>query len=477
MVHKSMRLRYVAIAAAALLCLAAFATKTIWSVHEVPTFPRQVPGPTPSVAKVVARSITKEVVLTGILQSTVVVEVQAPFDGTIQARSFEWGEAAAEGSSLLTLSTDEIDKEIREASAAMLKSSAAAAHLRSWSTSLDVLRSQRGVANSEQLLVEGEKKLVETRRLLDLGIVPRVELEDLQTQQHQLNEQLVTAREELGAAKDRGGLGQMKGAELEMESAAVALKTLEAARMKRRITLPIAGTITVPPVNSNGAAGSALSVGTRVKRGDTLLRVQSTNDFELRVDADEAQVTAIKKGQAVKISMTASPSTVLEGEVAWVSALPSGDAGRSGELARYPVRITLRHLSPENLASLRPGMGAQANVQIYNHPEALTLPVAFVQKDGASAFVNVRGEGSHPFRMDVETGVVGADFIEVSERPTATAPFRMTGRDGINDHLPNPGQHVALRAGLEVLAPDRNGELVEEGGSSPVGRSHVDGAP
>ena len=74
---------------------------------------------------------------------------------------------------LYTLDTAQLDVQVRQALAELLKAKRAVQDLANWESGQEVGRARR-VATARMGLADTERKLAETRSLLDRGIVPRL---------------------------------------------------------------------------------------------------------------------------------------------------------------------------------------------------------------------------------------------------------------------------------------------------------------
>lgn len=372
--------------------------------------------PEPTSVQVRLGPIVQQLDLSGSLRPSTVLELTAPFDGTVQARDFVWGEALTQGALLLRLSTEDIDRELRQAESSVRKAQAAALPLRHWDASVDVQRALRAVANARLSVAEGERKLADTRRLLDLGVIARSEFDDLRSQQQLGLEQLASAQDELASTRSRGDALAQQSAALELDNARSQLAQLQRERRQHTLHMRLDGTVSPGAQSAMRAGGAAasLEVGARVKRGEVLLRMQSSRTLELLALADEADATRVQKGQATAIRLAVLPDVRLQGTVVGVNAVPAGtESERSGEAVRYEVRIALASVHPAQAALLRQGLSAQASVEVYRREAALLLPVPAVQTDSQGHFVMLPNSTGQPTRQSVQVGVVTAQDIEV----------------------------------------------------------------
>lgn len=141
--------------------------------------------------------------------------------------------------------------------------------------------------------------------------------------------------------------------------------------------------------------------------GDVLMTVTPQDTMTLTVSVDESDISSVKPGMAVEITVNALPGEEFEGEITRVAVSGSGNGGSS----KFAVEITLPRQS-EMLA----GMSASAVIGLYEKMNVLTLPAAAVEDTGTKAFVYTAldkktGEPSNP--VEVTTGISDGETVEI----------------------------------------------------------------
>jgi multidrug efflux pump subunit AcrA (membrane-fusion protein) len=127
----------------------------------------------------------------------------------------------------------------------------------------------------------------------------------------------------------------------------------------------------------------------------------------LRVDAqvDEADISQIRAGNAVSITLEALPSQSLNGKVEWINT----DGTTVQGLVKYTVRIDLAAADPRAL------LGMTANVSIVTDQQAgaLAVPLDAVQLDQQGEYVN-RVRSGVVERVKVVSGQIQSDVVVVT---------------------------------------------------------------
>lgn len=193
----------------------------------------------------------------------------------------------------------------------------------------------------------------------------------------------------------------------------------------------------------------------KIKEGDApwprqpLISIPDLSEMKVKTKVNEADISRVKKGQPVIITLDALPGPLFTGEVMTIAAL----ARREGdsEVKVFDVEVLIEGSHPE----LKPGMTAQCKVVTGKIPHVLFVPLESVFDKGDTTVVYVKS-GRDFSRRPVKLGSRNSDYVIIE--------------DGVRE-----GEAVALRdptAKLEdVSGKETNGEgKAEEGSSPPAGQ-------
>lgn len=139
------------------------------------------------------------------------------------------------------------------------------------------------------------------------------------------------------------------------------------------------------------------NVGEVVRAGDALAWVGVREPMRIEAEVDEEDIPQVKKGQTVLVRADAFPGKAFEAKVTSITA--KGDPVSK----IYRVRITLPKGTPLHI-----GMTTEVNIVVRKHDDALLLP--FTAVSGGRVWVVRDGRAR---RHTVETGIVGADRVEI----------------------------------------------------------------
>ncbi|MGB7324392.1 MAG: efflux RND transporter periplasmic adaptor subunit, partial [Rubripirellula sp.] len=149
----------------------------------------------------------------------------------------------------------------------------------------------------------------------------------------------------------------------------------------------------------------------RVSRGDSLIVLANTDSLYVAANIRESDWSAVSldQGTAVSVLVPALDDRVFEAHVRYF--------GREVQADTNSVPLVARIENSEGL--LRPGMFVRVTIPIGETREAMSVkPESVVQHENQS-FVFVDEGGGSFKRIDVSTGYVSDDWIEVTEGLTA----------------------------------------------------------
>jgi len=163
-----------------------------------------------------------------------------------------------------------------------------------------------------------------------------------------------------------------------------------------------------------GMAGSALTEGTPVQSGATLLTITDVSELSLTAEVDETDVLLVRPGVSAEVELDAVPAATYDATVRSVDVSPT-TSPRGG--VSYSVRLTLgggQGADGEPAPRPRPGMSAVVGLQVRSVPDAVAVPSSAVVRDGNrdTVWVVERGRAG---RRAVRLGAQGDAFVEVIE--------------------------------------------------------------
>lgn len=176
-------------------------------------------------------------------------------------------------------------------------------------------------------------------------------------------------------------------------------------------------------------ADVAIARGDLVQAGAPALVVVADEPLEAVLDVNEIDISAVKTGQKVEITVDALPGQTFQGTVTRVSTglveaaaggLSAGSAGKtSAGVVNFPVTVTFNEVVP----GLKSGMSVSADIIVAQSTDVLVVPLsALIEEDGrtsvlvppASTTAEQSGRArTDPLMVAVEVGLRSDALAEI----------------------------------------------------------------
>lgn len=347
--------------------------------------------------------------LIGRIEAARQVVLAAPFDGVIARLAAQEGEQVKKGQPLLALDTGQLDIQLRQAQAELLKAQAAESALRQWAQGPEVLRARRTLSGAQARLRDLLAEEADTRRLFDQGIVARVELETATRQLQGQRQEVEVARDELDTVLARGNGEERRIAGMELANAQARLRQVQDSRSLRVLKAPFAGVL----LRAQGADGTplqALEQGAAVVRGQGLWRLVDPAQYRVISQVEEADLHALREGMPVEITGEGFGGRVLQGRIEAIGV--QGKASDTpGAGAYYPVKVAVEPGSE----GPRLGMSARLGVITWRNEQGVAVPAEALRRgENGEVYVVYRRDPQALVRRVVVTeGVAVVQGVEV----------------------------------------------------------------
>jgi HlyD family secretion protein len=158
--------------------------------------------------------------------------------------------------------------------------------------------------------------------------------------------------------------------------AARAARDLASKRLEdATLVAPVSGTITLLEIEEGAFA----------QAGRPAVTLADLEHLEITLSIDETDIPRVKAGQPVTLDLDAFPGEQAEGVVREIAPAAATIQG----VVNYPVRIEIK---PTALA-IKPGMTANANVQVARQEDVLLVPTRAIRAQGSRRLVTILAEG------------------------------------------------------------------------------------
>jgi multidrug efflux pump subunit AcrA (membrane-fusion protein) len=360
-----------------------------------------------------AQTLENRLGLTGRIEAATRLTLTAPFEGSIRSISVTSGQRVAAGQILLSLDTAQLDVQLRQALAELLKAKRSMEEMQNWLHGDEVARARRSVTNAEMNLNDTRSKLADTRRLFERGIVARMEVDALEQQIKSQTLDLTASRDELRAVQNRGQGESRQIAEMELTNAQARYDDLLAQKKQGVVTAPFAGIVLPRPKSEGGSDAVPIQSGARVNLGTPLFELASQERIQAIANVEEVDLHQLREGMPVEITGDGFKGLTLNGRIINLGAQgASVDRYRGG--TAYEVLIDIEALTPEQQERVRLGMSAQLSIVTYR-AEGFALPAEVLRRDGSGKYFVVyrRSMDAPPERVAVKTGHAVPQGVEV----------------------------------------------------------------
>ena len=349
---------------------------------------------------------------TGTIVAGEAIGIFAPFDGAVKRVGFTYGDRVGAGQMLVELDPAELQQSRNDAEGAYLKASQAAAELAGWESGPEVGRVRRAAALASADLRETDRKIHETRELLDKGLVPRSEYDGLIQQRRSQQVAVTAAQEDLAATLARGRGDNRRVAELALANARSRLAEMNSQFNGAIIRALDEGIIIRPPTSKMDGDTGGIRPGMLVGKGQPIGSIARAGGLSAKFRVDEGDVGALKPGLPVTVTGPGFGGVMLAGRISSVAGEADADAasGKPG----FTAVARLDPLTPEQARQIRIGMTANIAITTYNNAAALVVPPQAVQGVAPAATIFVRDQsGATPRAVIVQIGRVGPGEVEI----------------------------------------------------------------
>ncbi len=327
-------------------------------------------GPVPPAVPVPAVPPVSRLSVVGVIEPARTVNVIAPFAGTVKERRFDYGARVERGDSLLVLDGLELEMRMRDAEAALLKAGQRVEELTDWANGADVSRARRQAAAAEREADQAQQRLRDAKPLIDQGIIPRQEYDDLRRQATGQAADLAAAREDLAVVVKKGDRDARRVAELEFANAKAKVGELKTLLDRATVTAPVSGLALKPPAGGSSGLSAGVSAATAIEAGGALaanqilLVLADLERLSVAARVDEMDVGRLHVGQIVEVSGDALADGPLMGRIGWVAQQATASDNGS-PTASFAIRVDLPPLTGGQGRNVRVGMSANLSIDVH----------------------------------------------------------------------------------------------------------------
>ncbi len=354
-------------------------------------------------------TLSMEINLCGTIEPVSKVVIAAQTSGKVVHRNFNQGDYVPKGHILYQLDTKELAKNVRTARVTYMELLEKYNQLKNWETSLEVSQAKRSFELSKIAMNNEKRKLQETQKLFEKGIIPRVEYEQTQTSYKKAEYDFENAKQSLETTLDKGSAEKIEVLRLKLSNAKEELDEIEARYEATLIRAPVAGLVMLP-VSSDGRQGTFKKEGDMVSDGDLIATIGATESYIIDTAVGELSLKYLHVGQAVDVSGPSFSGTVLNAKVDRIAATATDD----GNARFYPVRISIPSVGDTTHKKIHFGMIADARIHVGDLVDVVTVPIEAVSRSKGQDVVYVKTGEDEQEARPVKVGYSDGHRIEIT---------------------------------------------------------------
>ncbi|MEQ9890142.1 efflux RND transporter periplasmic adaptor subunit [Pectobacterium aroidearum] len=352
--------------------------------------------------------------LVGRIQAAMQTTLAAPFEGVIREVLAREGQRVEEGQTLLILDPGQIEIQLRQAQAEVLKTQREVQSLRQWEQSTEVSRARRTLSSARSTFSNTQANLRDTQALFERGIVARMEVDTLKQQIRSQEQDVIAAQEELRTVLARGNGEDRKIAEMELTNAQVRYQVLAAQVERQIVKAPFSGVVVRPATPDNGKP-VVIQPGSLVSQGTPLFGVIAQERFQVATRVEETDLHQLQEGMVVNVTGDGFAGQTLTGKVASID-MQADAADMSGSGAYYNVVVSLDTPLADLRQNIRLGMSARLAIIVYRNEQGIAVPAQAVHTDeNGRAYVIYRPTAdASPKKINVTLGKTVGQGVEIA---------------------------------------------------------------
>lgn len=384
-----------------LLIFFAFAVVLFYVRSSLNVFPYPQPAKLGGIQRAEQLAIAKldtfsvQLRLAGTLQPYSKVTLAAQTSGTVVRRNFESNGYVEKDQILYQMDTRELAKNVRSARVAYIELLERYNELKRWDSSLVVMQAKRKFELAKIALNDEKRKLGETEKLFNKGIIPRLEYEQARTNYKKAEYEFENSKQQLDAEQEKGSADRVEVLRLRLSNAKEELDEIEAQYEATLIRAPVSGIIMLPEL-PDGRQGVLKNEGEMLKDGDLVATIGATDAYIIEANVGEATVKNLRVGQRVEIIGPSLKGVQLQGFVERVAKSPSSD----GAIHYYPVHISITEVPDAVRREIRIGTFVEVVIPVEELSDVVTVPIEAVSSSRGKDQVFVMGaDGNYEKRI------------------------------------------------------------------------------
>ena len=399
--------RWVALGVVALLVLGG----GVWAWHHHAATLAAAAGPQGKLVKAQRTSIERSVESSGTIAANLSVDIKCRASGEIVKLPFDISDHVKQGDLLCQLDPSDQQLTVKSGEASVAQGQATLAQakvaLREAELALETGRDRAQAALTSAKVSAGNaaNKLDRQKQLNAAKLGSAEELEVDQTAAASAEADLRAAQIAVEEVKQQevaleGKRQDVKLAEAQLEMQAIALSTSKRNLGYTTVVAPMDGVVGALDVQIGSIIASGIN---NVSGGTTIMTLLDLSRVFSLATVDESDIGGVKVGQDARITVDSYPGRIFAGKVVRVAT----EGVNASNVVTFEVKVEVLD-EAKNL--LKPQMTGNVTIVEASRPDALTVPVAAVSRQGPKSFVTMADGG----RREVTLGLQGLERTEVA---------------------------------------------------------------
>lgn len=267
---------------------------------------------------------------------------------------------------------------------------------------------QVGIAKLESSLKDTEKNYNKMRNDYDLGLVTKIQLEQMETQVNNLRMDLESSRNKLKTLDSTNSLAQL---EQGLQSADLSIREADRTLENMDVKATANGILTDLPVEA----------GMTIQAGFKAAQIQQLDPIKIKAELTESSAALVRGKQELTFYIPGSTEK-LKGKVNYLADVMSAQS------KSYSLELE----APNADGKLRPGMKAQVLLTEDQDQVVVAIPTLSVVREGGETFVFVMA-GDQVEKRKVELGRLSDTHQEVLSGLKEGEPLVVSGQHQLKD--------------------------------------------
>jgi HlyD family secretion protein len=301
--------------------------------------------------KVEQGDLAKSVVATGKIQPITKVEIKSKASGIVKRLMVDEGNTVKVGQVLAELDKEQIQAQVRAASAAL---EAAEANMRA--TEADIERSKVDAMGPD--IPTLQRAYERAKKMAGEGVVSQQALDDAQRAY-----ELAVNKRDLAVAQLSVARAKQAQAKAQVAQSRASLEQSEEDLRNATIVAPIEGLVLSRDVEIGDAVSSILVLGSSAT---LVMTLGDTHEVYVKGKVDESDIGKVYLGQTARIKVESFKDKTFDGKVTKISPLGT----EKDNVTTFEVRVSITNPGGE----LKANMTANAEIILEDHKNVLYIP-------------------------------------------------------------------------------------------------------